>query len=74
MARLWLNAYIETYIEKDIRQLMSIKDRIACDSSRCAGNIGSLLNLKSNCNDCSITVPTAKSWLSVLQASIYASR
>ena len=69
--RRWLNAYIETYIEKDIRQLMEIKNR---DSflrfiSLCAGNVGSLLNLSRIATDCSISVPTAKSWLSVLQAS-----
>ena len=69
--RRWLNAYIETYIEKDIRQLMEIKNR---DSflrfiSLCAGNVGALLNLSRIAADCSITVPTAKSWLSVLQAS-----
>lgn len=69
--RRWLNAYIETYIEKDIRQLMEIKNR---DSflrfiSLCAGNVGSLLNLSRIATDCSISMPTAKSWLSVLQAS-----
>ena len=70
-ARHWLNAYIETYIEKDIRQLMSIKNRdhFLRFISLCAGNVGSLLNLSRIANDCSITVPTAKSWLSVLQAS-----
>ena len=69
--RRWLNAYIETYIEKDIRQLMEIKnrDRFLRFISLCAGNVGSLLNLSRIATDCSITVPTAKSWLSVLQAS-----
>ena len=69
--RRWLNAYIETYIEKDVRELMEIKNR---DSflrfvSLCAGNVSSLLNLSRIATDCSITVTTAKSWLSVLQAS-----
>ena len=69
--RRWLNAYIETYIEKDIRQLMEIKnrDRFLRFISLCAGNVGSLLNLSRIATDCSISVPTAKSWLSVLQAS-----
>lgn len=69
--RRWLNAYIETYIEKDVRQLMEIRNR---DSflrfvSLCAGNTGSLLNLSRIATDCSVTVPTATSWLSVLKAS-----
>ena len=69
--RRWLNAYIETYIEKDIRQLIEIKnrDRFLRFISLCAGNVGCLLNLSRLASDCSITVPTAKSWLSVLQAS-----
>ncbi len=45
------------------------RDRFLRFISLCAGNIGSLLNLSRIANDCSITVPTAKSWLSVLQAS-----
>ena len=69
--RRWLNAYIETYIEKDVRELMEIKNRdnFLRFVSLCAGNVGSLLNLSRIATDCSITVPTAKSWLSVLQAS-----
>ena len=69
--RRWLNAYIETYIEKDTRQLMEIKNRdsVLRFISLCAGNVGALLNLSRIAADCSITVPTAKSWLSVLQAS-----
>ena len=69
--RRWLNAYIETYIEKDVRQLMEIKnrDRFIRFVSLCAGNVGALVNLSRIATDCSITVPTAKSWLSILQAS-----
>lgn len=69
--RRWLNAYIETYIEKDVRELMEIRNRdnFLRFVSLCAGNVGSLLNLSRIATDCSITVPTAKSWLSVLQAS-----
>ena len=69
--RRWLNAYIETYIEKDVRELMEIKNRdnFLRFVSLCAGNVGSLLNLSRIATDCSITVPTAKSWLSVLQTS-----
>ena len=69
--RRWLNAYIETYLEKDVRELMEVRNRdnFLRFISLCAGNVGSLLNLSRIATDCSITVPTAKSWLSVLQAS-----
>ena len=35
----------------------------------CAGRIGQLLNLTSLANDCGISANTAKSWISVLEAS-----
>lgn len=38
----------------------------------CAGRIGQVLNVNSLANDCGITSPTAKTWLSILETSFIA--
>lgn len=63
--------YIQTYVERDVRQLKNIGDlsRFTRFVKLCAGRIGQLLNLSSLAVECGISVPTATSWLSVLEAS-----
>jgi len=63
--------YIQTYIERDVRQLQNITniDSFIRFVKLCAGRIGQLLNLSAIANECDITQPTAKAWLTVLQAS-----
>jgi uncharacterized protein len=63
--------YIQTYIERDVRQLQNISDMdlFIRFVKMCAGRIGQLLNLSSLANECGISQPTAKGWLSVLEAS-----
>lgn len=63
--------YMETYLERDVRLLKNIGDlsKFILFVKMCAGRVGQLLNLSSLANDCSISVPTATSWLSVLEAS-----
>lgn len=63
--------YIQTYVERDVRQLKNIGDlsRFTRFVKLCAGRIGQLLNLSSLALECGISVPTATSWLSVLEAS-----
>ena len=63
--------YIQTYIERDVRQLSDIRDLNAFIRflKLCAGRIGQLLNLSSLSNDTGISVNTAKAWISVLEAS-----
>ena len=63
--------YIQTYIERDVRALKNIGDlsRFTRFIKLCAGRIGQLLNLSSLAVECGISVPTATSWLSVLEAS-----
>lgn len=63
--------YIQTYVERDVRQLKNIGNLSLFIRfiKLCAGRIGQLLNLSSLANECGITVPTATSWLSVLEAS-----
>ncbi len=63
--------YIETYVERDLRQLITIKDLALFEKfvRICAGRTGQLLNLQSLGNDVGISHTTARSWLTLLQAS-----
>ena len=63
--------YIETYLERDVRQLKNIGNLNAFIRfiKLCAGRTGNVLNISSLANDADISVNTAKSWLSVLEAS-----
>lgn len=64
-------AYIQTYVERDVRLLKNIGDANAFIqfTRLCAGRIGQLLNLTSLANDAGISPNTARSWLSVLESS-----
>lgn len=67
----WLADYTATYLERDVRSLLRIGDLEAFHTflRMCAGRVGQLLNLASLAADCGVTQPTARSWLSVLEAS-----
>ena len=64
-------AYVVTYIERDVRQMVNVHDLSAFQRfvRMCAARTGQLLNLSSLATDCGITHNTAKAWLSVLEAS-----
>jgi hypothetical protein len=67
----WYANYVQTYLERDLRQLVNVRD---LSSFRiflrlCAGRSGQLLNLSALAADCGITHNTARAWLSVLEAS-----
>ena len=67
----WLQDYIGTYLERDVRQILNIKDLATFQRfvQLCAGRIGQLVNVTSLAADTGITRVTAESWLSVLEAS-----
>ncbi|MEW6704763.1 MAG: ATP-binding protein [Pseudomonadota bacterium] len=67
----WFAAYVATYIERDVRHLVAVRDLTQFQRfvSMCAARCGQLLNLASLATDCGITQPTARAWLSVLAAS-----
>jgi hypothetical protein len=67
----WLQQYCQTYVERDVRALINVSqlDQFERFIRLCAGRVGQLLNLSSLGNDCGISQPTARSWLSVLKAS-----
>lgn len=66
-----LGDYVQTYVERDIRQLVNIKDLALFERfvRVCAGRVGQLLNLQSLGNDVGISHTTARSWLTLLEAS-----
>jgi predicted AAA+ superfamily ATPase len=67
----WCSAYVVTYVERDLHQLINVRDLSTFQLflRMCAARTGQLLNLSSLANDCGITHNTAKAWLSVLEAS-----
>lgn len=67
----WFANYIATYLERDVRQLIAVRDlgQFQTFVKMCAARTGQLLNLSSLGADCGITAVTAKQWLSVLEAS-----
>jgi predicted AAA+ superfamily ATPase len=67
----WLRSYVATYLERDVRSIANIGDLIAFQRfvELCAGRTGQLLNLSGLAADAGISQPTAKAWLSVLEAS-----
>lgn len=67
----WLSSYVASYIERDVRSITNVGDLVTFQRfvQLCAGRTGQLLNLSSLAADTGISQPTAKSWLSVLEAS-----
>ena len=72
----WLGAYVATYVERDVRSISNIGDLATFQRfvELCAGRTGQLLNYSSLASDCGVSQPTAKAWLSVLEASFIAFR
>ena len=64
-------SYINTYIERDVRQIKNIENLNSFSSflKLCAGRIGQVLNVQGLAHDVGISPNTAKAWLSVLSAS-----
>lgn len=72
----WLGSYVAMYIERDVRMISNIGDLTTFQRfvELCAGRTAQLLNYSSLANDCGISQPTAKAWLSVLETSFVAYR
>lgn len=66
-----LSNYYTTYVERDLRQLINVKDlRLFHNFIRlCAGRVGSEFNASAMSVEVGVSVPTIKSWLSILEAS-----
>ena len=68
---IWLADYLQTYIERDVRNLSNIGDLNLFSRflTLCAGRAAQLLNYSNLASDCGIAVDTARRWLSVLNTS-----
>ena len=64
-------AYVDTYIDRDVRQLGSVGDTLAFTQfmTALASRTGELLNAASLARDVGVDGKTVKRWLSILQAS-----
>jgi len=65
------NNYFETYIQKDLRDLMQVKDIMLFQKfvRLCSGRIGQIFNANELSNEIGVSAHTIKSWLSILQES-----
>ncbi len=65
----WYMDYYDTYISRDVRQLLNVGDlkSFGIFIKLLAGRSAGLLNLTSLGNDAGVSQPTAKRWLSILQ-------
>jgi predicted AAA+ superfamily ATPase len=63
--------YTETYLERDVSELLKIKDLASFKTflRLCAGRAGQILNLSELARDAALSVPTVRAWLSVLESS-----
>lgn len=67
----WLSDYIQTYVERDLRQVINVSDLGAFRQflEICAGRIGQLVNFSDIGTLVGVSYQTIKKWLSVLETS-----
>jgi predicted AAA+ superfamily ATPase len=68
---LWYSSYLRTYLERDVRSLVNIKDlsRFQKFLKLCAGFHGQLLNQSAIAAACGVANATIDAWLGILQTS-----
>jgi uncharacterized protein len=66
----WLDDYLATFVNRDVRQLLDVRDRNAFDRfvRLCAARTAQILNVADLARDADISHKTASAWLSVLEA------
>ncbi|MBN1941980.1 MAG: ATP-binding protein [Phycisphaerae bacterium] len=67
----FFRSYMATYIERDLRQLIQVKDLSQFETflRLLAGRVGQLVNYASLAGDVGVSATTIKHWLSILKAS-----
>ncbi|WP_439589247.1 ATP-binding protein [Hydrogenophaga sp.] len=72
----WFSNYVTTYVERDVRQLIAVRDlgQFQRFIRMCAARSGQLLNLSALGADCGISSNTARDWISVLETSYLVTR
>ena len=68
---LWFPNYIGNYLERDVRQLLNVRNLSSFQLflKLCAARCAQQLNTSSLANECGVSHTTIKHWLSVLEAS-----
>lgn len=68
---LWLASYVQTYLERDVRSVLAVRDLGSFQAflRLAAARTGQILNLTELARDAGVSPPTARQWLSVLEAS-----
>ena len=69
--RRFFNAYLQTYVERDVRALIQLRDLSLFQKflTLLAGRVGQVVNLAALGNDVGASATTIRNWLSVLKAS-----
>ncbi len=69
--RRFFNAYLQTYVERDVRALIQLRDLSVFQRflTLLAGRVGQLVNATALANDVGVSAQTIRNWLSVLKAS-----
>lgn len=67
----WLASYVATYVERDVRQVLEVRDLATFQRfiKLCAGRTGQLLNLNALAGEAGVSHTTARAWMSVLESS-----
>lgn len=68
---LWISSYIQTYVERDVRQLLKVQDLRTFEMvlGLCAGRHGQELNVADLARSAGISQPTVKTWINLLEAA-----
>ena len=69
--RRYFQSYVETYIERDVRDMVDVTNIGVFRTFMrvCAARTGQLLNYADLARDAGISIPTARTWLSMLEIS-----
>lgn len=67
----WYRNYVQTYLERDVRQMVNVKDLSLFGRFLVllAGRIGRLLNVSSLAGEVGVSSTTVSGWISILEAS-----
>ena len=73
---LFYRSYVQTYLQRDVRDLAQVGDQSAFLRflTACAARTAQLLNLSDLARDADVSVNTAKAWLSILEGSFQVMR
>jgi predicted AAA+ superfamily ATPase len=68
---LWISSYVQTYVERDVRQLLNVQDLRTFEMvlGLCAARHGQPLNMADLARSAGISQPTVKAWINLLEAA-----